>query len=213
MTTSLSTTDPLLRLLHERGGLITARAAVRAGLPSMALTRAVERGIIERIQRGVYRLVDDHLLPEVDLEAQELLELQQRFPFARPCLVSALHLHGLTTTRPTALQLAIPAHRHRPQISAPRTEVYFLRPKVYGEGVVSLDVRGQALITYSPEKTLTDLLRYAARFGRDLYLEGLKKYLRLPERDLALLTETAQRLGVATALHHDLEVLLHDQDH
>ncbi|WP_420594327.1 type IV toxin-antitoxin system AbiEi family antitoxin domain-containing protein [Deinococcus sp.] len=213
MTRPLPHPDPLLRLLHERGGLLTARAAAQAGLPSMTLSRAVERGVIERVQRGVYRLVDDRALPEVDLEAQELLELQQRFPFARPCLVSALHLHGLTTTRPAALQLAIPAHRHRPPISAPRTEVYFFRPVAYGTGLFSLDVRGLPLITYTPEKTLADLLRYAGRFGRDIYLEGIKKYLRSPERDLTLLTDTARRLKVDTALHRDLEVLLHDQDH
>lgn len=50
-----SSSDPLLQLLHEQGGLTTARAATQAGLPSMVLTRAVEHGVIERVQRGVYR--------------------------------------------------------------------------------------------------------------------------------------------------------------
>ena len=160
-----TTPDQLLTLFRAQGGLLTARAAGQAGLPSMAITRLLERGLIERVQRGVYRLTDESELPPADLEALDLLELQLRVPYARPCLVSALHLHGLSTTRPMALQLAIPRQRHRPRIEVPRTEFFFFGPQAYDAGLTTIDVRGQALVTYSPEKTLTDLLRYAPKYG------------------------------------------------
>ncbi|WP_293914327.1 type IV toxin-antitoxin system AbiEi family antitoxin domain-containing protein [Deinococcus sp.] len=213
MPTTKTTPDQLLDLFQAQGGLLTARAARQAGLPSMAITRLLEKGLIERIQRGVYRLTDESELPTADLEALDLLEVQLRSPYARPCLVSALHLHGLSTTRPAALQLAIPRHRHRPRIETPQTEFFFFGPRAYGTGLTTLDVRGQALVTYSPEKTLTDLLRYAPKFGRELYLEGLKKYLGRRAVPLYRLTEAARDAGVWTAMSRDLEVLLHDQDH
>jgi predicted transcriptional regulator of viral defense system len=213
MTTMKTTPDQLLDLFQAQGGLLTARVALQAGLPSMALTRLVEQGRIERIQRGVYRLTDESALPPADLEALDLLEVQLRAPYARPCLVSALHLHGLSTTRPVALHFAIPRHRHRPRIETPQTEFFFFGPRAYASGLSTLSVRGQALVTYTPEKTLTDLLRYAPKYGRELYLEGLKKYLRRRPLQLHRLTEAAREAGVWTTMSRDLEVLLHDQDH
>ncbi|MEW6421982.1 MAG: hypothetical protein AB1511_09690 [Deinococcota bacterium] len=43
--------------------------------------------------------------------------MQLRVPHARPCLVTALNLHGLTTTMPVRLQVAIPRHRTMPALA------------------------------------------------------------------------------------------------
>ncbi len=205
--------ETVLELFVQRGGYLTSRDAVQAGVPGMTLTRLLRRGVIERPQRGVYRLVDTGKLEAVAAEAEDLLEVQLRFPYARPCLVSALHLHGLTTTRPAALQFAVPARHRRPVVDFPALEIFYFGPRAYRAGLTTLDVRGRPLTTYSPEKTLTDLLRYAPRFGRDLYLEGLKKYLGQPGVQVQALIQMGKDQGVWKELSRDLEVLLHDQDH
>ncbi|GAA3821593.1 hypothetical protein GCM10022625_23820 [Deinococcus aetherius] len=203
----------MLDLFTQQGGYLTARDAARAGVPGVTLTRLLQQGVIERPQRGVYRLVDTGKLEAVAAEAEDLLEVQLRFPYARPCLVSALHLHGLTTTRPTALQFAVPAHHRRPAVNFPILEIFYFGPKAYRAGLTILNVRRRPLTTYGPEKTLTDLLRYAPRFGRDLYLEGLKKYLGWPGAQVQALIQMGKDQGVWKELSRDLEVLLHDQDH
>ena len=207
----------LLELFEQHGGYLTSHEINRAKLPSMAVTRLLKHGLIERPQRGVYRLNDQHLNDVNDnhgtssAEGEDLLELQLRFPHARPCLVSALHLHGLTTTRPSALQLAIPQNRAGLKIETPAIEVYYFNPKHYSTGLTTLEVRTRTLTYYSAEKTLCDLLRYAPKYGRELYLEGLKKYLHQhPSHQLIIM---AKRLGVWGELGRDLEVLGHDQDH
>ena len=203
--------DHLLQRLTQGGGYLTGHEASAAGIPSMTLTRLLESGEIERPQRGVYRLAHTDALPPAPLELLDLLEIQLRFPPARPCLVSALHLHGLTTTRPAALQIAVPANRRPPNPDSPALEVFFFSPKFYESGVTTLTVRGRTLTTYTVEKTLTDLLRFAPRFGRELYLEGLKNYL--PNGDRPRLVAAAKAAGVWRELSRDLEVLGHDQDH
>jgi predicted transcriptional regulator of viral defense system len=203
----------VLDLFTRGGGMLTARDAARAGVRSVTLTRLLRRGVIERAQRGVYRLVDVGDLPVADGAAEDLLEVQLRAPYARPCLVSALHLHGLTTTRPTVLQFAVPSRHRPPAVDTPAIEIFYFGPRAYGAGLVTVNVRGRILTTYSAEKTLTDLLRYAPKFGRDLYLEGLKKYLKRPQAQVQALIELGQAQGVWRRLSHDLEVLLHDQDH
>jgi AbiEi antitoxin C-terminal domain len=122
-----------------------------------------------------------------------------------------LHLHGLTTTRPSVLQLAIPSNRRALQIQSPAVEVFYLTPKRYSAPVANFLVRGRALVVYTPEQTICDLLRYAPKFGRELYLEGLKNYLR--QHSSHQLVAVAKASGVWTELSRDLEVLAHDQDH
>lgn len=202
----------LLQLFQTHGGYLTSQEVRAAGIPTMYLTLLERKGLIERLQRGVYRCPAGHTAP-VNSTAADLLEVQLRVPYARPCLTTALNLHDLTTTRPAALQFAIPANRRFPDLEYPAVEVFYFRPKAYQTGVVSIEVAGRALQTYSPEKTLVDLLRYAPQFGRELYLEGLKKYLQRRLGSPTALLRTAKTLGQESPLRRDLEVLLHDQDH
>jgi len=203
----------LIQYMALRGGHLTTLEVTQAGFPRKALTRLVKGGQIERLERGVYRLADPSALSPVLAERLDLLEVQLRYPYARPALVSALHLHGLTTTRPHRLQFALPANRRAITFVAMPLELFYFSAKFYDFGLTLLPVRGRGLITYTPEKTLADLLRFAPRFGRELYLEGLKKYLQLPTADRQLLISTAWELGVSKPLERDLEVLSYDQDH
>ncbi|HEX2863854.1 MAG TPA: type IV toxin-antitoxin system AbiEi family antitoxin domain-containing protein [Deinococcales bacterium] len=198
-------------LFEARGGYLTSREARDHGIHAEQLARLVALGRAERVQRGVYRLLGDATPFGA---AEELLELQLRVPYARPCLVSALHLHGLTTTRPAALQFAIPRHRAFPWLAEPRVEVFYFQPQAYAYGTFELAVAGRRLTTYTAEKTLADLLRYAPKLGREVYLEGLKNYLRgRPHRAGRALIEAARAMRVEAPLRRDLEVLAHDQAH
>ncbi len=204
-------TQVLLTLFLTRGGYLTASEARSEAIHAEQLARFVQEGGAERVQRGVYRLLAETIPFGA---AEELLEVQLRVPYARPCLVSALHLHDLTTTRPAVLQFAVPANRSFPRLAFPQIQIFYFRPASYAFGIAELPVASRRLTTYTPEKTLADLLRYAAKYGRDVYLEGLKNYLsKMPERGTWGLLEAADALGVSAPMRRDLEVLRHDQDH
>lgn len=197
-------------LFEHRGGLLTAREARANGLHPQHLARLVARGDIERVTRGVYRLTDFTVLGA----AEDLLEVQLRVPYARPCLITALHLHGITTTRPTRLQFAIPRNRAFPVTHAPPVEVFYFGTAAYDMGREEIPVAHRLLTTYSPEKTIADLLRYAPKLGRDIYLEGLKNYLREHRRrGTRDLLNMARLSNVERELRRDLEVILHEPDH
>lgn len=202
----------LLHLFNTHGGYLTSQEVRQAGIPTMYLTLLERQGTIERLQRGVYRYPEAQAA-SVSSHAADLLEVQLRVPYARPCLTTALNLLGLTTTHPAALQFAIPANRQFPELNYPAVEVFYFRSKVYQTGILNLEVAGRSLETYTPEKTLMDMLRYAPKFGRELYLEGLKKYLQKRLGSPTALLNMAKELGQEKELRRDLEVLLHDQDH
>lgn len=203
----------LTQLFQTQGGYLTVQEARTAGFHTAQLQRLLKSGLLEQPQRGVYRLASHPMT-----SYEDLLEVQLRVDTARVCLISALDLHGLTTTRPSRLQFTIPNKNRFPELSYPPVEVFYFQKDYYSFGQMDLAFEGspRTIRTYTPEKTLLDLLRYAPRFGRDLYLEGLKNHLKKnsPHR----LIETARqapagwRKHILEELLHDLEVTLHDLD-
>lgn len=209
----LSHRSQLLHLALAQGGYVTSSELTSAGIPRVELSRATRAGQLVRLTRGTYRLAEIDGLPPVAAEATDLLEVQLRSPHARPCLISALHLHGLTTTRPHRLQFALPRNRQALDFEGLPMEFFYFSDLAYHEGTLAFPVRERWLTTYTVEKTLVDLLRAAPRLGRELYLEGLKNALRYRKLNRRELFRLARLLRVGKTLEHDLEVLEHDQDH
>ena len=85
---------------------------VEAHLDPHLLGRAVRQGLLERLQRGVYRATTREMTSHEDL-----LELSLRLPYAVVCLESALSVHGLTTANPKRLHLAVRRIRRVPPSS------------------------------------------------------------------------------------------------
>ncbi|THF68020.1 transcriptional regulator-like protein [Deinococcus sp. Arct2-2] len=202
----------LRALFAQRGGYLTTHEAQAKGIAGVHLSRLAAAGEIERVQRGVYRHPQASQWLQTSMTVEQLLEVQLRVPYARPSLLSALELHGLTTTTPSVVYVTIPANRHFPPLSSPPIQVIYAAPHVYEYGVETVQVNGRQLLTYSAAKTLADLLKHSPRYGRHLYLEGLKKYLDR-RGDLHALMDAAKVMKVESGMRHDLEVLAHDQDH
>lgn len=203
----------LLHLFEANGGYLTAQEARKAGFYNQQLRRLLHQGFLEQPQPGVYRLVN-HLPTNLE----DILEVQLRVEDARLCLISALDLHGLTTTRLNRLQFAVPHKKKFPTFSYPPVEVFYFQDSHHSYGQIDVPIEGtpRMVRTYTPEKTLLDLLKYHSRFGHNLYLEGLKNYLKgnSPHH----LIEVARGMPIRgqntllSTLLHDLEVLLHDNE-
>lgn len=198
----------LLRaVFHSRGGYLTRQEGEKCGFPSVYFTRLMKEGKIERVERGVYRDVEAPVTGSA--AAEQLLELQLRVPWARPALGTALELHGLTTRVNSLFQVAIPKNRRLPDLERAQAEAVYFSTASYDYGLEEIGVNGRKLVTYSAAKTVADLLKYSAKQGRNLYLEGLKNYLRQGGSRSALF-DAAKVNKVLDELRRDLEVLFHD---
>ncbi|WP_135230179.1 type IV toxin-antitoxin system AbiEi family antitoxin domain-containing protein [Deinococcus fonticola] len=206
METSVSQTELLRTRFAQQGSYLTSSQVRAEGIDLKVIGRMIEAGEVEQVQRGVYRHTGADLPEHADL-----IELQLRVPYARPTLMTALDLHGLTTTRPTRIQVAIPTNRAMPDLTYPPVQVYWYPPEVYEAGTVSFGQPPLTFTAYSPEKTIADLLRLSGKLGRQPYLEGLANYLARPDRNLPELLRIARIDRVEDELRRDLEVLTHDE--
>ncbi len=80
------------RVFKEYDGILRTSEALRRGIHPRTLYELRDRGEIERVGRGLYRLASAPPLTSPDLVALAL-----RAPLGVVCLISALSHHGLTT--------------------------------------------------------------------------------------------------------------------
>ncbi len=90
-------------IFRSCGGQLRMSEAIKFGITRYMLYSLRDRGVIEQVSRGVYRLTE--LSP---ISNPDLVTVGLRFPNAVICLVSALAYHGITTQIPHHVSVAVP---------------------------------------------------------------------------------------------------------
>ena len=91
-----------IELFRKNGGQLRMSEAIAEGITRYMLYSLRDKGIIEQVSRGVYRLVE---LPP--MSNPDLVTVGLRFPNAVICLISALSYHNITTQIPHAVSVAV----------------------------------------------------------------------------------------------------------
>ncbi len=167
-------------------GLRTGEA-LRRGVHPRALYALRDRGVLQQLERGLYRLADLPPLAEPDL-----VTVVRKVPEAVVCLVSALAFHELTTQVPHAVHIALERGATRPRLAYPPLAVSWLSGAAFREGIREVRVDGIAVRVYDPEKTLADCFKFRNRVGLDVCLEALRAWRRRRDRSVDRLLHYAR---------------------
>ncbi len=150
--------------------LIRPRDLAARRIPRDYLDRLHQRGLVERISRGVYAW------PGADLgENQTLLEAARQVPRGVVCLLSALQFHGIGTQQPREVWLALPPGTWRPRLEYPRLRVVWFSGTAFSRFVERHELRRCSLRVYSAAKTVVDCFKYRKKIGLDVALEALRE--------------------------------------
>lgn len=156
--------------LARTQGLIRACDLTPLGIPRVALTRAVRRGELERIGRGLYGL------PGRVVSAQgTLAEVARKVPKGVVCLLSALRFYELTTQSPFEVWLAIENKAVKPKLDYPPLRIVRFSGAALTEGVEKHVVDGVTVRVTSVAKTVADCFKYRNKIGLDVALEALRE--------------------------------------
>jgi predicted transcriptional regulator of viral defense system len=148
--------------------LLRARDLVAAGLPTIALTRLVAAGKLERVGRGVYSLPD-----RPASEHRSLAEVAIRVPRGVVCLASALNVHEIGTQLPHAVWLALPRQTVSPRIDTPSLRIIRMSGSSLIEGIDKFVADGVEVRVFNPAKTVADCFKFRNKIGLDVALEAL----------------------------------------
>jgi predicted transcriptional regulator of viral defense system len=158
-------------LFRAHSGIVKASTAIREGIHPRTLYEMRDKGIIEMLSRGLYRLAD--LRP---LNNQDLVTVALRIPNGVVCLISALAFHDMTTQVPHEVYIAVDRVSRPPQVDYPPVRVFRFTGEAFKSGIESHKTEGVQLKVYSPEKTLADCFKYRNKIGLDTAIEALKLY-------------------------------------
>jgi predicted transcriptional regulator of viral defense system len=163
--------DRATAVFRKHGGMLRTAQALHAGIHPGTLYSMRDRGILERVSRGVYRLADSPPLGNPDF-----VTVASRIPTGVICLVSALAFHDLTTQIPHEVHLALARGAEEPRLAHPPVRTYRFNGEAFSEGVEIHELDGINVRIYSPEKTLADCFKFRNRIGLDTTVEAIRFY-------------------------------------
>lgn len=169
----LTTAPPsdALQIIAGLGGTARTRAILAAGVHPRDLYAARDGGALVELTRGVYRLAD---LP---CSEPDLVAVATRMPQAVFCLVTALHLHGLTQEIPRAVHVALPRGVHPARLDGPPLEVYHFSAASLAAGVEAREVDGVPVRLTTPAKSVADAFKFRGRVGLEAAVDALRRAL------------------------------------
>ena len=153
----------------RRAGVLRPRELDAFGVPRVYLQRLCQRGILERVGRGLYVLADADVT-----EHHSFAAACKRVPHGVVCLLSALRFHGLTTQLPSEVWMAIGESARRPRVQRPRIRFVRFSGPALVEGVQKIKIENVPVKVYGAAKTVVDCFKYRNKIGRDVAIEALR---------------------------------------
>lgn len=187
-------------IFRRHGGQLRMSEAIKHGITRYKLYSLRDKGIIERVSRGIYRLVE---MPPIS--NPDLVTVSLRFPNAIICLVSALAFHDITTQVPHVVSVAMPRDTRMPSLYYPPVQAHKFSNEAYNSGIEEHLIDGAPVKVYTPEKTLADCFKFRNKIGMDVVLEALKLYRVRKNFELGMLLKYARICRVEKVMRPYLE--------
>jgi predicted transcriptional regulator of viral defense system len=159
------------RIFRRHGGILKTGEALDEGIHRRTLYTMRDIGILERLERGLFRLAD---LPP--LSNPDLVTAARKIPQGVICLISALHFYNITTQIPHAVSIAVNRGTEPPRLDFPPIQIYWFSGEAFTAGVEKQSIDNTTIRVYSAEKTLADCFKYRNKIGMDTVLEALDLY-------------------------------------
>lgn len=192
-------------LFKENGGVMKTSEVLDQGLHSRTLYWMEEKGVLEKMERGVFKLADMNSLSNPDLTI-----VATRIPSAILCLISALDFHDLTEEIPHKVHIALPRSKRTPQLNHPPLEVYRFSGESRTAGIEYYKLDGVRIQVYNPAKTIADCFKFRNKIGLDIAIEALKRGIEGRKASFEEIVEFANICRVGKVIQPYLETAAHE---
>lgn len=191
----------LEKLIQKNNGVISTKKVTEAGIPRTYLSEFVKRGILERLERGVYISKDCY--------DDEMYRLQIKYEQAIFSHDTALFLHDLTDRDPLQYAVTVKTGYNTKNIKASGAKVYTIKKELYDLGLITVKTSFDRVVkTYNMERTICDIVRSRSQVDIEILIDALKRYTKRKDKNLPQLMRYADKFRIMSILRKYLEVLL-----
>ena len=197
------TAERALRIFRANGGVLKTKSAIKLGIHPRTLYALRDNALLERLDRGLYRITNAKPLDNPDFVTVAL-----KVPKGVICLISALAYHHMTTQVPHAVYLAIAANDQAPALRYPPLRLFWYSQATFEDGLTAIVMDSVHVRIYSAERTLADCFKYRNKIGIDVCVEALNLYRRRGRMKLDRLEHYARLCRVERVIKPYVEAIL-----
>lgn len=197
----MSNEDFVIKLMKKNNGILEAKHASETGIDNKVLQRMTEKGIIERISRGLY--IDSNFMHDEYMIAQYRC---RKGVFSHE---TALYFHDLSDRNPLQFMLTIPSGYNTRLLKEPDKYKFFYSNKgTYEIGITQgKTTYGNIITLYDKERTICDCIKKKDKLDSDIVVMSVKKYMKEPGADFAKLLRYAEIFNIREEVRQYMEVL------
>ena len=192
--------EKILKLMKNNNGLIKTSEIVSNKINKMALIRLVQKGIIERIERGLY--IDSNKMED------SYFIFQYKCPKAVFSHETALYFHDLSDRTPIELMITVPSGYNSRLLKDNNYKFSYIKDELYELGKIMIKTPyGNDVYCYDIERTICDIIRDKNKIEKYQFIDALKRYSDLKIKDILKLYNYAEKFNIKNEVKNYMEVL------
>ncbi len=197
-----SKTSQIMDLLKERG-VLRPRDLVEIGVHPRNLSNLYQQGVLVRMGRGLYTLVDGPWT-----EHHSFAEAAKRVPGCVIGLASALRFHELTGEMPHKIWVFISRKAWKPKVDYPVLHIFRCEPDRLLDDTLQPLIEGTEVRITNVARTITDCFRHRRAIGLDVAILALREAIQRSLCTPAELALVAKKHRAWNIMRPYLEALL-----
>lgn len=185
--------------LNKTSGVITSKELKNSNIPTIYLTRMVEKGELIRADRGIY--IDSNG------DYDEYYFFHNRCKVAVFSYVSALYLQGFTDIIPNEMEVTLYKGYNPHRISG-NVRIHYVTKEIYDLGMTECQTMfGNTVKVYDLDRTICDFIKNRSEIETELFSKTINKYVRYGNKDLNKLYEYSKKMKIYEKVKEILEVV------
>lgn len=185
--------------LNKTDGVITSKELKNSNIPTIYLTRMVEKGELIRVDRGIY--IDSNG------DYDEYYFFHNRCKVAVFSYVSALYLQGFTDIIPNEMEVTVYKGYNPHRISG-NVRIHYVTKEIYDLGMTECQTIFENTVkVYDLERTVCDFIKNRREIEAELFSKTINKYVRYENKDLNKLYEYSKKMKIYEKVKEILEVV------
>ena len=192
--------EKILKLMKNNNGLIKTSEIVSNKINKMALIRLVQKGVIERIERGLY--IDSNKMED------SYFIFQYKCPKAVFSHETALYFHDLSDRTPIEIMITVPYGYNSRLLKDNNYKFSYIKDELYELGKIMIKTPyGNDVYCYDIERTICDIIRDKNKIEKYQFIDALKRYSDLKIKDILKLYNYAEKFNIKNEVKNYMEVL------
>ena len=192
--------EKILKLMKNNNGLIKTSEIVSNKINKMALIRLVQKGVIERIERGLY--IDSNKMEDL------YFIFQYKCPKAIFSHETALYFHDLSDRTPIEIMITVPSGYNSRLLKDNNYKFSYIKDELYELGKIMIKTPyGNDVYCYDIERTICDIIRDKNKIEKYQFIDALKRYSDLKIKDILKLYNYAEKFNIKNEVKNYMEVL------